>query len=62
MQFRIVESYRQSNIVNYQNIYHLVAVPESSELEDIRSLGKRIDELIKEKFSGKKFICRASNN
>jgi hypothetical protein len=62
MHFRMVESYRQGNTVKHQNIYHLGTLPELSEPEDIRSLGKRIDEIVKEKVSGQKYIFKASNN
>jgi hypothetical protein len=60
MHFRMVESYRQGNTVRHQNIYHLGTLPELTEPEDIRALGKRIDEIVKEKISGQKYIFQAS--
>ena len=62
MHYRMVEAYRQGDTVRHQNIYHLGTLPELSLPEDIKALGRRIDELVKEKISGQKSLFVSENN
>lgn len=61
MHFRMVEAYRQGDTVRHQNIYHLGTLPELTQPEDIKALGRRIDELVKEKISGQKTMFACEN-
>jgi hypothetical protein len=61
MHFRMVEAYRQGDTVRHQNIYHLGTLPELTQPEDIKALGRRIDELVKEKISGQKTMFTSEN-
>lgn len=62
MHFRMVESYRQGNTVKHQNIYHLGTLPDLTQPEDIKALGRRIDEIIKEKISGQQKLFSSSDH
>lgn len=59
--YRMVEAYRQGDMVKHQNIYHLGPLPELTCPEDIKALGRRIDELVKERISGQKFLFESDN-
>jgi hypothetical protein len=61
MHFRMVEAYRQGDTVRHQNIFHLGTLPELTQPEDIKLLGRRIDELVKEKISGQKTLFISEN-
>lgn len=62
MHYRMVEAYRQGDTVRHQNIYHLGTLPELTQPEDIKALGRRIDELVKEKITGQKSMFVNENN
>ncbi|MEP7267945.1 MAG: IS1634 family transposase, partial [Saprospiraceae bacterium] len=50
--YRMIESYRTGDQVKHQNILHLGALDQIPHPDQIRALGKRIDQLVKEKATG----------
>jgi hypothetical protein len=52
MEYRMVESYRSGQIIKQQNILHLGSLPELPKAEQKKELGKRIDEIVKQRISG----------
>lgn len=61
MEYRMVESYRAGQTVKQQNILHLGSLPELPIPEQKKELGKRIDELVKEKLSGQSYFFKSSD-
>jgi hypothetical protein len=59
--YRMVESYRYLDTVKHQNILHLGTLSELTEAEDIKLLGRRIDELVKQRVTGKATIFGSGN-
>jgi hypothetical protein len=61
MQYRMVESYRTNGTVKHQNILHLGTLEELPEPEQKKELGRRIDEIIKERVMGRVGIFNSAD-
>jgi Transposase DDE domain len=59
MHYRMVESYRMDNCVKHISILHLGSLEQLPQAAQKKALGRRIDELVKEKITGLKslFTC-----
>ena len=61
MHYRLCESYRIDNTVRHQTILHLGALEELPETDQKKALAFRIDELVKQSYTGKQSLFGSSD-